>query len=55
MTVLLDWKVLFFISQQMPFTLSISTDTKHRITVNLVYGRSQSVSLHFGHFLITEF
>ena len=28
--------------------LSVSADTKHRITVNLVCGRSQAVSLQFG-------
>ena len=48
MTVQLDWnlKVLVFISHKNTFHAERFADTKHRgITVNLVYGRSRSVSV----------
>ena len=47
MTVPLDWKVLVLSPNKMPFTLSVSAETKHRIAVNLVCGRSRSVSFQF--------
>ena len=34
-----------YLPAKMPFTLSVFADTKYHTTVNLVYGKSRSVSL----------
>jgi hypothetical protein len=41
----LDLKVVALVSQENAFMLSVFADINHRITVNFVCGRSESVSL----------